>query len=104
MREKRKLEDWDNGEDVWFDRIEIQHITQTHTAYMLANGCQGLLTDQLFDSFHDAYAELKKQNGPDADIDEQIVRVVVSIIPDNGDYRYEDFNERGRHKWGSDSR
>lgn len=107
MREKRRLPDWAEGESVHFDRIEIQHATQVHTGYMLINACHGLFTDEIFDSFHDAYAELKRMegsNGDPVDVDEQIVRVAISIIPDEGHFRPSDFNERGRHKWGDDSR
>ena len=104
MREKRHLPDWKEGESVDFDRIEIMHATQVYTAYMLINGCQGLFTDQIFDSFHDAYTELKHMEIAAAvDVDEQIVRVMVSIIPDDGSFRHSDFDERGRHMWGNDS-
>lgn len=96
MRERRKLPDFAAGEIVDFDRIEIMHAQQAHTAYMLINGCNGLFTDRIFYTFAEAYAALKADHGDEADVDEQVVRVMVSVIPDNGIFSPGYFDENGR--------
>lgn len=74
-----------------FDREKISHMRNT-SGFALVNGCQGIFVDDIYPSYQQAHEEWLRRGGFENGEDEQIVEVIISVVPDTG--RFDDICDR----------